>query len=231
MKPTQSFAFKCGVAAAALALASVLPGATAHAQSLVDATQVTATVIESVTGATAATQSVSGSAASVHATALGATTLLAATGPLADADDARTASEVTASILGLGGAKALHAATISSVQWWIQPEEVASQAGLGSLGLLVAGNQISADFVMAWATAPVSAANSGGSIIDGLRVNGTSIQPTGAVNERFTLPGLTLTLNEVQSSAAGTTVNALRIATWDGLIDIVIATATAGATF
>lgn len=84
---------------------------------------------------------------------------------------------------------------------------------------------------MAWATAPVSAANSGGSIIDGLRVNGTSIQPTGAVNEQFTLPGLTLTLNEVQGSAAGTTVNALRIATWDGLIDIVIATATAGVTF
>lgn len=83
---------------------------------------------------------------------------------------------------------------------------------------------------MAAATAPVGAATSGGSIVDGLRVNGVSIQPSGAVNERFSLPGLNLTLNEVQSSAAGTTVNALHIVAWDGLIDIVIATATAGVT-
>lgn len=230
MKPTQSIAFRWGIAAA-LAFVAEAPGTTAHAQSIIDPGQVTATVIESVTGTTADAQSVSGSAAAVHAVALGATTMLAATGPLADSDDARTASEVTASILGLGGAEALHAVTISSIQSWTQPDEIASQAGLGNLVLLVAGNQIAADFVMASATAPVGAASSGGSIVDGLRVNGISIQPSGAANERISIPGVTLTLNEVQSSAAGTTVNALRIATWDGLINIVIATATAGVTF
>lgn len=180
---------------------------------------------------TADAGSVAGRAAAVQATSLGLTTTLADTGPLADSDDARTASEVTASILGLGGADALHATTISSIQSWVPPDEVASQAGLGNLALTVAGNQISAAFVMAQAIAPLGAPSGGSSIIDRLRVNGISLEPTGAPNQRFDLPGLTLILNEVQSSATSTTVNALRITTWDGLTNIVIATATAGASF
>lgn len=181
--------------------------------------------------ASAGAQRVTGSATAVRATQLGSTTVLAATGPLADSDDARTASELTASILALGGADTLHAATISSILCCRPEDEVASQAGLGNLALVVAGNQISAAFVMAWADAPLGGLSDGGSIIDRLRVNGIGIEPSGAPNQRIDLPGVTLTLNEVRRSAEATTVNALRIATWDGLIDIVIATATAGASF
>lgn len=178
----------------------------------------------------AVAQSVSGAATAVWATAAGTTTALAATGSLANSDDARVASELTGPILGLGSAEALHAAAISSIDAWDALDEVASQAALGNLALTVAGNQISADFAMAWATAPVGAASTGGSTVEGLLVNGIPILPTGAPNERFDLPGATLILNEVQTTTAGTTVNALHIATWDGLVKVVIASATAGVT-
>src|SRR6267143_1748531 len=105
--------------------------------------------------AIAAAQTVSGAASAVRATVFGTSTVLADTGPLADAQDAREASEMAAGILSLGGADVLHATAISSV------DEVASEASLADLGVAVAGNSVSAEFVMARALAPVSGSPTG----------------------------------------------------------------------
>jgi hypothetical protein len=92
----------------------------------------------------------------------------------------------------------------------------------------VAGNHITAEFVMAQATARVGSASTGGSTVEGLTVNGRVLLPSGEPNERFQLSGATLFLNEVQTGSEGTMVNALRVATWNGLEEVVIASVTAG---
>ena len=179
----------------------------------------------STAGATA--QSVAGTASAVQGTVAGIATVLAGTGPLASADDARAASELAAAIPLLGGAEVLHAATISSIYGWDSLDEVISEASLGNLVLTVAGNRISADFAMARAVAPVGGVSTGSSTLEGLVVNGIPIVPSGAPSETFYLPGITLTLNEMQTSATGTAVNALHVVSWDGLVNVVIASATA----
>src|SRR2546428_12047920 len=87
--------------------------------------------------AVAAAQTVSGAASAVQATVFGTSTVLAGTGPLVDALDAREASDMASSILWLGGADVLHATAISSV------DEVASEASLADLGVGEACNSIS----------------------------------------------------------------------------------------
>src|SRR5439155_42442 len=105
--------------------------------------------------AAATAQTVSGSAAAVQANVLGVTTALADTGPLAGASDLREASALESGILSLGSADVLHAATGAS------PDYVDSEASLADAGLAVAGNFISAAFVMAWAEAPVGSSPGG----------------------------------------------------------------------
>ncbi|MGH9749524.1 MAG: choice-of-anchor P family protein, partial [Candidatus Polarisedimenticolia bacterium] len=139
---------------------------------------------------------VTGSATALKAKVVGVTTTLAGTGPLASINDSRFSSTPGATIAGLGGAEALHASTISSVRNWEPLDEVSSGASLGELSLSVAGQQIAAAFAMAWAATQVDGTKSGGSTLEGLRVNGVSIAPTGAPNQRVVLPGVTLTLNE-----------------------------------
>jgi len=171
--------------------------------------------------AIAAAQTVSGAASAVRATVFGTSTVLADTGPLADAQDAREASEMAAGILSLGGADVLHATAISSV------DEVASEASLADLGVAVAGNSVSAEFVMARALAPVSGSPTGTSEVDGLAINGVPVYVTGEPNQTLWLLGGRVIINEQTPSSAGTTVNALHVIV-DGVADVVFASASAG---
>src|SRR2546425_4482359 len=160
------------------------------------------------------------SATALVMTVLGSTTALASTGNLADAYDAIGAGLEGASG-GLGSAEVLTATAVGSGDY------VTSQASLGDLALSIAGSQITAAFVMAEATATNSGGTAGSSSVDALAVNGVSIVPTGAVNQTIVLGVLTVVLNEVSQSASGITVNALHISTSDGLVDVVVASATA----
>ena len=172
--------------------------------------------------AVAAAQTVSGAASAVQATMFGTSTVLAGTGPLADALDAREASDMESGILSLGGADVLHATTISSA------DEVASEASLADLGVAVAGNSVSAAFVMARALAPVSGSPTGLSEIDDLAINGVPVYVTGEPNQTLWLLGGRVIINEQTPSSSGTTVNALHVIV-DGVADLVFASASAGA--
>src|SRR3989442_12326779 len=78
----------------------------------------------------------------------GTTTALADTGALPlGTTGALQASSVPASVPNLLSADALHATVIGL------PDDVSSEASLGSLGLFVAGNSITADFILAQARA------------------------------------------------------------------------------
>ena len=151
----------------------------------------------------------------------GTTTVLADTGTLGGTDDARDASSVTANVPSVLSGEVLHAVTIG----W--PDQVVSQASLGSLSLTVGGTGISADFVMATATAVLGAAGSGSSLVDNLSIGGVPIEATGEPNQTISIPGGQVVINEQAVSAAGTTVNALH-ATVTGVADVVIGSATAG---
>lgn len=172
-------------------------------------------------------QTVSGQASAIRASVLGATTTLADTGRLANEDDALEASALTAEVPFLGGAAVLHATTISSVYGWDPQDSVASEASLADLALTVAGNSISAAFVMARALAPVDGADVGRTDVEGLSINGTPVWVSGDPNQVVWLLGGRLVINEQINSAAGTTVNALHLVV-DGIADVVVASATAG---
>jgi hypothetical protein len=171
-----------------------------------------------------AAQTVVGNANAARVTTFGlfgSTTVLADTGLLGGTNDALGASQVTASVPSVLSAEVPSATTIG----W--PDQVASQASLASLSLTVGAIGISADFVMATATAVLGAAGSGTSLIDNLSIGGVPIAVTGAPNQTVPIPGGQVVINEQAVSAAGNTVNALH-ASVTGLADVVIASATAG---
>jgi len=171
-----------------------------------------------------AAQTVVGNANAARVTTFGlsgSTTVLADTGTLGGTNDALDASQVTASVPSLLSGEVLSATTIG----W--PDQVASQASLASLSLTVGGIGISADFVMATATAVLGAAGSGTSLIDNLSIGGVPIAVTGEPNQTIPIPGGQVVINEQPVSAAGTTVNALH-ASVTGVADVVIGSATAG---
>jgi hypothetical protein len=119
-------------------------------------------------------------------------------------------------------AEALHATTIG----W--PDQAAAEASLAALGVTVAGNGISAGFVMARAAAVLGGASGGATTIDGLSINGAPITVTGQPNQTILLLGGRVVINEQQPLfPSGMTVNALHIVI-DGVADVVIASATAG---
>ena len=173
-----------------------------------------------------AAQTVAGDAKAAQVTALdplgvATTTGLAETGTLGGAGDARDASLVTGSLSSVLSAEVLNAVTIG----W--PDQAASQASLANLVLTVGGTGISADFVMATATASAGAAGSGSSLIDNLSINGVSVAVTGDANQTIAIPGGQVVLNEQVVSVSGTSVNALH-ATVFGVTDVVVASANAG---
>jgi len=174
--------------------------------------------------AAGAAQAVTGNAGAARVTKLGlggATTVLADTGTLGGPSDVRDASLVTGSVPSVLNGEVLNAVTIG----W--PDQVASAASLANLGLNVGGVGISADFVMATATAVLGGAGSGSCLIDNLSIGGVPIAVTGEPNQTVPIPGGRVVVNEQTVTPAGTTVNALH-ATVLGVVDVVIASATAG---
>jgi len=175
---------------------------------------------------TSEAQTVTGQASAVQATVFGAlglrtTTTLSKTATLSGTRDAREASLVTGSVPSLLTGEALHAVTIG----W--PDQVASEASLGNLAMTVAGTGISADFVMARALSVLGSAGTGRTNINGLRINGIPIVPTGSPNQTIAIAGGRVVINEHVSSAGATVVNGLHVVV-DGVMDVVIASAKSG---
>jgi len=167
-------------------------------------------------------QTVTGQARAVQATVLGSQTVLSDTGALTGGDDARQASQVTGAVPSVLTAEALHATTIG----W--PDQAVSAASLAGLAVTVAGNGITAGFVMARATAILGGASAGDTDIDALSINGAPITVTGQPNQTIPLLRGRVIINEQQPLfPSGMTVNALHIVI-DGVADVVIASATAG---
>ena len=175
---------------------------------------------------TSEAQTVTGQASAVQATVFGAlglrtTTTLSKTATLSGTRDAREASLVTGSVPSLLTGEALHAVTIG----W--PDQVASEASLGNLAMTVAGTGISADFVMARALSVLGSAGTGRTNINGLRINGIPIVPTGSPNQTIAIAGGRVVINEHVSSAGAIVVNGLHVVV-DGVVDVVIASAKSG---
>jgi len=117
-------------------------------------------------------------------------------------------------------------------------DRTASQASVANVNLSVLGIGISASVLTSNATAQacggVTPAVSGGSTIVDLKVNGLSVNVTGAPNQTVPLLIGTLIINEQKSSvssdpsgaSAGLIVNALHLKV-SGLADVVVASAQA----
>lgn len=173
-------------------------------------------------GGSDAQTTLTGQAAAVRATVLGVTTSLADSGTLSDPSQPVGTGQTTGSIPGLVSAESLHSAAMG----WT--DQVASQASLGNLALTVAGVGITAEFLGSNALAVAGAAPAGASAIEGLRVGGVAVSPTGIPNQLVSLPGLSVILNEQIQTANGILVNALRVKTLDGLTDVALGTSRAG---
>jgi len=153
----------------------------------------------------------------------GTTTVLADTGTLpAGTSDALQASQLTGGVGSLLTGEVLHAVTIG------YPDQIDSEASLATLTLSVAGTSIGADAVMARAMA-VAGGGVGISSIDNLSIDGVPVPVTGDPNQTIGIPGGVLVINEQQVSGDGTTVvNALHAIIF-GVADVVVGSATAGA--
>jgi len=170
--------------------------------------------------AAAAAQTVTGQARAVQANAL-VTTVLADTGTLDGTSDARDATLDVGIVPAVLSGEVLRAVTIG----W--PDHVVSEASLANLNMSVGGIAISADFVMAKASAVLGASGAGSSIVANLSVNGVPIVVTGNPNQRVSIPGGQVVINEQATSVNGTTVNAIH-ATVLGVADVVSGYAAAG---
>jgi hypothetical protein len=176
---------------------------------------------------TTTTSTILGSASAAQATVLGIlgagpTTALAATGTLASVNNALDASLVAASIPAVLSAETLSAATIS----WV--DQVDSYASLGNLNMTVAGISITASSALARASQVLGSPGTGSSALSNLSINGTPITVTGAPNQAIWIPGGQVIINEQTISSTGTAVvNALHV-TVTGVLDVAIASATAG---
>ena len=171
-------------------------------------------------------QTVTGQAAAVQATVFsllgGTTTLgLANTGSLSGPTDALEASQLTGNLLGALTAEVPSATTIG------YPDQVDSAASLANLSLTVGGTTISADSILATATALLGATGSGNAFVGNLLINGVPVGVTGQPNQTISIPGGQLVINEQAVSPASTAVNALH-ATVSGVADVVIGSAVAG---
>lgn len=177
--------------------------------------------------AQAAATTYTGRAAVVQAQLLGLQpVVLADTGYLPSSGGAQEASLLSASVPGLLTANVLHASTVG------QGNQTRSEASVVDLDLTAAGNHVTAEFLMARATAkcgPGGASFSGSSDVAVLTINGQRIAVTGEPNQTVALPlGGKVVINE-QTSDGGITVNALHVVV-PGVADVVISSAQAGVT-
>jgi hypothetical protein len=168
-----------------------------------------------------------GNARAVQATSLASdgtstTTIVADTGPLAGANDARDASQPTASAPSLMDADDPSSATIS----W--DNEVDSSSSVTNLNVTAGGVVITANSVLSMASVVSGphGSNTGVTLIDGLAVNGNPVTITGNANQIVPIPGGHMTINETKSTGKSVSVNALHIV-MNGAADVVIASSTA----
>ncbi len=154
----------------------------------------------------------SGQATVVKGTVAGQSVLLADTGPLASSGGTLDATVLNATIPGTLEVEVLAATTIG------QGDTSNAEATVSSLTLTVGGNNISADFLAADATATCSngtATFSGSSEIVDVSVNGQRIVVAATPNQMVSLPLGQVFINEQNSSFSGQgasiTVNALHV--------------------
>ena len=150
-----------------------------------------------------------------------ATTVLADTGTLTDSSDARETSQDAGVIPALLRGGTLHATTMG----W--PDQVASEASIADLALNVGGIAIGADFVMSRVRAVPGEAGKGSTDVEGLTINGVSVEVSGALNQTIAVPGGRVVINEQQTTSSGTVVNALHLVV-TGVADVIVASASAG---
>jgi hypothetical protein len=168
-----------------------------------------------------ASQIVTGQARAVQVNSALGTTVLTDTGTLGGTNDARDATLDFGIVPSVLSGEVLRAVTIG----W--PDQVASETSLANLQMAVGGTGISAGFVMAKTLAVLGGPSTATSIIDNLSVNGIPVAVTGQPNQRVSIPGGQLVINEQTVSFNGTTVNALHARVL-GVADVVVASATAG---
>ena len=171
--------------------------------------------------AVGAAQTVTGQARAVQSAGYLGTTTLADTGTLGSTSDARDATLPTGGVPSVLNGEALRAVTVG----WL--DQVASEASLANLTLMVGGTGISAAIVLSRVLAVQDAPATASSTVGELTVNGIPVAVTGDPNQTISIPGGRLVINEQTVSASSTTVNALH-ATVLGVADVVVASATAG---
>ena len=155
-------------------------------------------------------------------------TMLADTGTLSDAVDARESSQIVATTSGMNG-ESLHATAVGNTT------TTRSEASMADVAFSSGGSTVAVAFALAEAAAACSAGGAGTSgfvSIDGLTVNGQPVEVTGAPNQTVTFSGGKLIINEqVQKTTGGgnvatLTVNALHVVSSG--TDTVVASADAG---
>ncbi len=153
---------------------------------------------------------------------LGQSITLADTGPLPSSGGSQDASLLTVTVPGLLTANVLHATTVA------HGNASSAEASVADLNLIVAGNTIAADFLLARAEAQCvnnTEAASGSSEIARLSINGQSIVVAGTPNETVALPVGAVIINEQDSARPGDlTVNALHVIV-PGIADVVVSSA------
>jgi hypothetical protein len=169
----------------------------------------------------------SGDATALSATVLGTSVTVAHAGPLPSSGGAQEASLLKASEPGLLTAEVLHASTVG------QGDRSRSEASVADLSLTVAGNTVTADFLMSRAMAVCGsggATTSGSSELAGLTINGQRITVGAPPNQTVDLPdGSKVIINEQSTSPGSMTVNALHVIV-PGVADVVVASAHADIT-
>jgi hypothetical protein len=161
-------------------------------------------------------------AAAVTAVVLGNTTSLADSGTVTSPSEPRGNGLSFGSIPGLLTAETPHAAAMA----WT--DQGAAEASLANLAMTLAGTGISADFIQSRTLAVTGAGATGKASIEGLKIGGVPISPSGLPNQVISLPGLSVTLNEQIRSTSGIVVNAVRVRTLDGTADVILGSSRAG---
>jgi hypothetical protein len=153
----------------------------------------------------------------------GTTTVLGDTGRLAPGSLDSLYSELDSISTSLVSAEVPSARVIGYA------DQIASDSYLSSLNLSIAGIAIAAASAEAAARGPLDGSpGDATSYISGLSINGVEVLIDGTVNQTVAIPGGQLVINEQRVLSDGTlVVNALH-ATVLGVLDAVVASATAG---
>ena len=156
----------------------------------------------------------SGQATAVSGSALGLPLTFSDTGFQSGSEFAAEASGPSVSVANPTGSgtllsvETLHAATIA------QGDRVRSEASLANVSLSVAGNTVSASFLMARAMAVCTGSGpavSGSSELANVTINGQPIAVSGAPNQTVSVPPVTVHINKQSSTTNAIDVTALEV--------------------